>query len=218
MSRHFDLHSSGWPHESGDMSTFFQLISEWWIRLLWRLADVDVSDVAGSMDVFGSTSPELMPEHFFMSDTTVSLDYDHVLRADIERQNYSVAPRNWYIASTIKCRTCGEDFLFSVDEQKRWYEEFRFYVDSFPNRCRDCRAELREIKQLRQEYDAAIQEALQTSCGDIALKRKLVTNIERLIDSDGGAADKMLERRDILVAQIRRLEPPTSANDGGSSE
>jgi hypothetical protein len=199
------------------MSSFFRVIAEAWETLLRRLSGIDMGDTS-SMDIFGSTAPNLMPEHFFISDTTVSLDYDHVLRADIERQNYSVAPRNWYIASTIKCRTCGEDFLFSVDEQKRWYEEFRFYVDSFPNRCRDCRAELREIKQLRQEYDAAIQEALQTSCGDIALKRKLVTNIERLIDSDGGAADKMLERRDILVAQIRRLEPPTSANDGGSSE
>jgi hypothetical protein len=74
------------------------------------------------------------------------------------------------------------------------------------------------MKQLRQEYDATIQNAIRASCDDVDLKRKLVTNIERLVESEGGAADRMLERRDVLVAQIRRLESPASAKDGEPSD
>ncbi|MDA1165733.1 MAG: zinc-ribbon domain containing protein [Planctomycetota bacterium] len=159
------------------------------------------------MDIFGSTSPELMPPHFFMCGTYVSLDYGNVLRADIDRQNYTVAPRHWYVDTTIVCRDCGAEFLFSMNEQRVWYEEYRFIVDSFPNRCKSCRFDQREMKRLRQEYDESIVSATTTSCVDVELKRTLVAVIERLVDFGIDVPSRILERRDVLFAQIRKLEP-----------
>lgn len=165
------------------------------------------------MDIFGDTSPELVPAHFFMSGTHVVLDYDDVQRADTDRQNYSVAPRNWYIAAKIECLACRETFLFSVDEQKLWYEEYGFYVDSFPNRCKACRAERRELKRLRQEHDANIQKALRTDGPDSAIKQRLVVIIDRLVEA-GVATPRMLKSREVLVSQIRRSShPPAGPSD-----
>jgi hypothetical protein len=89
------------------------------------------------MDIFGDTDPKKMPRHLF-SDLR-SMDYSTATRADVARQNYSVCPRHWYIDAIFKCVSCGEDFLFSVSEQRFWYESRRFYVDSRPIRCVACR-------------------------------------------------------------------------------
>ena len=160
--------------------------------------------VVSSMDVFGSTSPHLMPTHFFMSGTYVILDYEQVQRANAERQNFTVAPRNWYIAATITCLKCQKQFVFSVDEQKVWYEEYRFFVDSFPNKCLSCRRNARHVKQLRQQYEASITDALSNS--DVVLKRKVVSVIDSLVNSSSEVPPKMLERRDTLLAQLVKLE------------
>ena len=139
-----------------------------------------------------------------MSGTYVTLDYDNIQRADIEKQNYTVAPRNWYIDARIVCLTCNDEFLFSVDEQRVWYEEYRFYVDSFPNQCRACRRAARRIKRLRQQYDDSISTALTGS--DIDAKRDTVRLIDSLIDCGCELPPKIVERRDTLLAQIRNFQ------------
>ena len=42
------------------------------------------------MDLFGSTSPEKMPPHFFWHARAIA--YDSAIRADVDRQDYTVAP------------------------------------------------------------------------------------------------------------------------------
>jgi len=80
------------------------------------------------MDVFGDTDPKKMPLHLFRG--AVSIDYGTAVRADVSKQDYTVCPRHRYIDATFKCIDCGNDFLFSTDEQRFWYEQRRFYVDS----------------------------------------------------------------------------------------
>lgn len=172
---------------------------------MWRLSGIDIGDTS-FIDVFGSTSPDEMPTHFFMCGTYVSLNYGNVRRANVDRQTYSVMPRVWYVDTTIVCKTCGAEFLFSIDEQETWYEEYLFYVDSFPNRCKSCRADRRHIARLRHEYDAMISEVTRSSCIDIELKRKIVGVIDKFSEAANNVPAKMLERRRILLAQIRRLE------------
>ncbi len=155
---------------------------------------------------FGISSPDEMPPHFFMCGTDVSLNYGNVRRANVDRQNYSVIPRVWYVDTTIVCKTCETEFLFSIDEQETWYEEYRFYVDSFPNQCKSCRAERRHIARLRHEYDAMISEVTKRSCVDIDLKRKIVVVIDRLAEATNNIPAKMIQHRSVLVLQIRRLE------------
>ena len=101
------------------------------------------------MDISGSTKPQKMPLHFFHG--AVSLDYSTAVRADITKQDYSVCPRHWYIDAVFKCADCGAEFLFSAKEQHFWYEERRFYVDSYPKRCPDCRKKERVRKATAQK-------------------------------------------------------------------
>src|SRR5688572_18907823 len=121
-----------------------------------------------------------MPPHFWMG--AHSIDYTSAVKADASRQNYTVAPRHWYIDATVACRRCHERFCFSAEEQKSWYEGYGFYVDSFPTHCPTCRRDLRDLKALRQEYDRDIANAL--AGDDCRLKARLLVVIDRLRESD----------------------------------
>ena len=101
------------------------------------------------MDIFGDTDPKKMPQHFFHG--AVSINYDTAVRADVSKQDYTVCPRQWYIDSTFKCMDCCKDFLFSAEEQRYWYEQRRFYVDSKPTRCPACRKKERARKLAAQK-------------------------------------------------------------------
>jgi hypothetical protein len=81
--------------------------------------------------------PKKMPDYFFHGAWHV--DYSTAVRANVENQNYSIWPRHWYIDAMFTCADCKKDFLFSADEQRFWYEGRRFYVDSRPVRCANCR-------------------------------------------------------------------------------
>ena len=87
-------------------------------------------------DCWGELDPRKMPEHFFTG--AISLDYESALKADVSRQNYSVCRRYWYVTAIMVCKDCGLEFHFPADEQRYWYEELKFYVDSWPNRCKEC--------------------------------------------------------------------------------
>ncbi len=97
---------------------------------------------------FGGYDPRNMPDYLFPE--AYDLDYANAVRADVEKQNCSVCPRHWYIDATIDCVDCGESFRFTKEEQKHWYEELRFWIDSFPKRCKRCN---QAHKLVHQEVD-----------------------------------------------------------------
>ncbi len=61
--------------------------------------------------------------------------------------------------AVFKCEGCREKFTWTADEQKAWFEEYRFYVDSQARHCRECRIEHRHLAALRKEYDETVGEA-----------------------------------------------------------
>ena len=97
------------------------------------------------MDIFGNTDPRQMPSYLFWRAS--HLDYENATRANVEEQNYSVCPRHWYIDARIPCADCGNHFLFSKDEQRHWYEKLKFWIDSFPDRCKSCQKANKEMHQ-----------------------------------------------------------------------
>jgi hypothetical protein len=147
-----------------------------------------------------------MPLYFFggFGGGGTRLDYETAVKADIANQNYTVAPRHWYIDATMRCTDCDETFVFSASEQRVWYEEFCFYVDSYPKRCPRCRAALRNLKSLRQEYDARIAEAVESK--DVELKSRLITIIDSLCEASADLPEKVHENRNILARQMARLQ------------
>jgi hypothetical protein len=144
--------------------------------------------------------PCLMPAHLFHC---LSLDYSSAVRADITRQNYSMHPRHWYINAAYKCTKCGDNFLFTVEEQLFWYEGLQFYVDSVPIHCQACRKILRLLKSLRKEYDAKIASALGSD--DLVEKRRLINVIDELSEASAGLPAQIIQNRRTLARQISQI-------------
>jgi hypothetical protein len=150
---------------------------------------------------FGESDPAGMPAHLFWENR--GLDYDSAIKADISRQDFTVCPRHWYVNATFACSRCGKDFLFSAEEQRFWYEELRFYVDSQPRQCQECRIELRQLKALRQEYDRVAAKAMRRESSHES-KARLVAVIDALMDGGVLLPDQMIENRRILASQLER--------------
>ncbi|MGC4007007.1 MAG: zinc-ribbon domain containing protein [Pirellulales bacterium] len=159
------------------------------------------------IDSFGDSDPRKTPKHLFWNASR--LDYDKAVRADISKQNYSVCPRHWYIDAVINCNRCDREFVFSVDEQRYWYEELGFWVDSRATQCRECRKELRELKMLKQEYDRDITAGLTRNAG-VEQKERLLLLLMALETGGVELLDAMQEKRRVLTKQIERLRRPNS--------
>lgn len=87
-------------------------------------------------DLFGKADPREMPYYFFPG--ALHIDYSTAARAEITAQDYSVAPRHWYIDATFQCAECGCEFVWSAEEQRVWFETRRISVLSRATRCFDC--------------------------------------------------------------------------------
>jgi hypothetical protein len=157
------------------------------------------------IDGFGKNDPRKMPQHLFWG--ALHIDYPTAVRADISKQDFGVCPRHWYVDAAFRCPRCDRTFVFSADEQRYWYEELKFYVDSRTKHCSECRKTLRELKAIKQEYDRNVVCALATSAG-VELKERLVAVVDALTDGGVHLPGKILENRRILTNQIERLRRP----------
>ena len=142
-----------------------------------------------------------MPFHLFSGSRR--LDYSTAQRADISRQNYSVCPRHWYVDATFACRDCAEEFVFSANEQRFWYEDRYFWIDSLPTRCISCRKGQRTLLNLRKRYDALISTAL-GAC-PAKTKKEIVAIVDELEAAEDEIPEKMKQNRTVLYAQLSKL-------------
>ena len=76
----------------------------------------------------------------------ISVDKSQSVTADPEKQNFTVVPESVYFSMKLACDRCGDVFWFAAEEQRVWYEEWGFWIDSIPKQCADCRKHLREAK------------------------------------------------------------------------
>jgi hypothetical protein len=158
---------------------------------------------------FGRDDPREMPYHFFRG--SLRIDYPAAVRADVERQNRSICPRHWYVDAVFPCRRCGAGFTFSAAEQRVWYEEYGFWIDSLPTHCLECRRLLRARKAARGEYDRSVARVLQA--GDLEAKRRLAGVIDRLYELGDELPPRINEYRRRLAHQISEAE--SGAASGG---
>lgn len=158
------------------------------------------------MTAFGRDDPREMPPHFFYG----SLRVDHVraVRANVERQNYSMCPRHWYADAVFRCERCTGEFTFSAAEQRVWYEEYGFWVDAFPKHCLACRRALREVAHARQEYDRLVEATLAST--DLAPKRRLAAIIDQLYELGGELPPRINENRRRLAREIAKADRAAS--------
>lgn len=83
-------------------------------------------------------------------------DQHHVpgtaVAADLARQSPATMPVTHYFDIERRCRDCGRWFLFYACEQKHWYEELGFSLDSDCVRCVPCRKERQGDEARRARY------------------------------------------------------------------
>jgi hypothetical protein len=151
---------------------------------------------------FGLNDPRDMPMHLFFG--VVRMDYRTAVRANVQAQNCSICPRYWYVDATFACERCGEEFTFSAGEQRVWYEEYKFWVDSIPKHCLACRRDARHVKVLRQEYDRRIAEVLER--GDVESRKRLAAIIDRLCEFGDPLPLRVHDNRRRLAEHIARAE------------
>lgn len=149
-----------------------------------------------------------MPRYFFFG--ALAVHHATAVRADVEKQNYSVCPRHWYMDAEFKCKRCGEGFTWTAGEQKAWFEDYFFWVDSQPRHCANCRGELRHLSDLRNEYDATVAAARDR--GTLGQKNRIIEIVSELQQAFGQLPAKMTETMELFQRQIARAEPGGAGN------
>jgi hypothetical protein len=152
------------------------------------------------MDYFGSTDPRLMPKHLFWG--AVHIDYASAVRGNPEKQNYSVCPRYWYIDADFVCKSCRKDFTWTAAEQKAWFEEYYFWIDSSPLHCKTCSAERRRLATLRTEYDSLVAVAYPKDAID--RKSRVIEIVRELEAAFGRLPEKMTATKELFERQIKK--------------
>ena len=150
-----------------------------------------------------------MPSHFFWE--CLRLEHSTAVRADISQQNFCICPRYWYVDATFQCSRCNERFCFTVAEQKLWYEELGFYVDSYARNCLACRQDARRQKQIRKKYDGQVANALESD--DVILKKQICDVIDELCGEFSELPKRIHQNRETLAKQIRKLTPQSDDTD-----
>ena len=157
---------------------------------------------ASVIDIFGDSDPRKMPRQLFGNSR--HLDYATAVRANISQQNFSVCPRHWYVDAELRCSRCDQSFVFSADEQKFWYEDLKFWIDSRPRECVKCRKDLRELKALQQEYDHGIASAMSKGTS-VEQKERLVVVINAIEAGGATLTEKVRDNQRILLSQIDKV-------------
>jgi hypothetical protein len=173
-----------------------------------------LTDMLGTldMDVFGSTDPRKMPKHLFGSAT--HLEYASAIRGDIEKQNFSVCPRHWYVEADFKCAECGQEFTWTVDEQRVWFEEHYLWIDARPRHCKNCKSTQKRLKNLRKEYDLIVAAAQRRGRPD--LKKRIIEIVTELELRLENLPDGLRETKQIFERQLRNLTEKGDPEDTGT--
>lgn len=100
------------------------------------------------------------------------------VEADLSRQTPSTIPVTHYYDIERVCRDCGRLFVFYAREQKYWYEELGFSLDSDCVRCVPCRKKEQEIQQLRKRYNELVSAPERSSDEELELASTRVDLME----------------------------------------
>jgi hypothetical protein len=78
------------------------------------------------------------------------------VRADALMQRGAYPLLHYYDVDKV-CANCGRRFIFFAMEQKHWYEELGFTLNSKCLRCPECRKREQRFVKLRKRYDALLK-------------------------------------------------------------
>ncbi|MEL6927726.1 MAG: zinc-ribbon domain containing protein [Cyanobacteria bacterium J06600_6] len=85
------------------------------------------------------------------------------IAADLGKQVSATIPVTHYYDVKRQCRDCNQMFIFFAAEQKYWYEELKFPLESDCIRCYPCRAKQRQVADTLKQYENLFHVANRTS-------------------------------------------------------
>jgi hypothetical protein len=68
----------------------------------------------------------------------------------------SYSPIFWYEDKLQRCVGCSVSFVFTKEEQRVWYEDYRVPIYASANRCRSCRAQRRLEQEQQKQHMAEV--------------------------------------------------------------
>ena len=77
---------------------------------------------------------------------------DTAIPADLTQQTPATVPVSHYYDVKRQCLDCGRSFIFFAEEQKYWYEELGFGLESDCVRCVDCRKRQQGLARKLERY------------------------------------------------------------------
>lgn len=101
------------------------------------------------------------------------------IEADGSCQTSATIPVTHYFDLERECRDCSRPFLFFAQEQKHWYEELGFGLDSDCVRCVECRKDQQTIARLRREYETLFHIPNRTEDETLTMAEACVELVER---------------------------------------
>jgi len=140
--------------------------------------------------------------------------------ANLSRQKITAVGVTHYFDLDRVCRACGKRFIFFAEEQKHWYEELGFTLNSDCVRCVPCRKQEQGIARKRQRYEELFHEADRTEAQTLEMAECCVDLMEAsiftmrqtkqarsLLNTLAAAGDATLQsRREALLARVKALE------------
>lgn len=169
---------------------------------------MDIPAYLKSLDYFGRNDPKQMPSFFFYG--AKFIDYKTAIKADISKQNFTVAPRHWYIDCDLDCVKCHREFVWTAREQRVWFEQYQLNVTSRPWRCKACKMEERRLIDLRKEYDATVSAV--RDHGTVEQKSRILEIIRELQVALPRLPPRMLDTIQLLERQIHKAKQADAAN------
>lgn len=78
------------------------------------------------------------------------------IKARLDRQttNNSYSPKLFYEDKPFICRDCGAECIWTAEQQRLWYEEWKGTIYSMAVRCRTCRQKVRAEKIKQKQHMA----------------------------------------------------------------
>ncbi len=99
--------------------------------------------------------------------------------ADLTRQTAATIHVTHYFDLERQCRDCKRAFIFFAEEQKYWYEELGFGLDSDCVRCVDCRKVKQGISRQRAIYESLFQMAEKDELQTLEMAEACLSLIEQ---------------------------------------
>lgn len=116
-----------------------------------------------------------------------------------------------YSDTTIRCRTCGHDFVWNAEAQRLRHEVYHLSHYSIPHYCPACSQFWRRKKSLLAEYDALVGTARDGR--NLDAKRRTLALLGELDSTGYELTGRMIYTQEVLTRQLaaaaRRAEDST---------